>query len=75
MMNQIYYKLTEEALRTNYDDTMNLMRYNNHFMYIKNLQQIRYCYKCKNVLKYLIDRDRASESESLAGPARDRQCL
>jgi hypothetical protein len=38
---------------TNYDDTMNLMRYNNHFMYLKNLQQIRHCYKCKNVLKYL----------------------
>ncbi len=31
----------------NYDDAMNLMRYNNHFMYIKNLQQIRHCYKCK----------------------------
>jgi len=32
---------------TNYDDTLNLMRYNNHFMYIKNLQQIRHCYRCR----------------------------
>ena len=26
---------------------MNLMRYNNHFMYIKNLKQIRHCYRCR----------------------------
>ena len=31
----------------NYDDTLNLMRYNNHFMYITNLQQIRHCYRCR----------------------------
>ena len=27
------------------------MRYNNHFMYIKNLQQIRHCYKFKKCTK------------------------
>ena len=32
---------------TKYDDTMTLMRYNNHFMYIKDLSQIRHCYRCK----------------------------
>jgi len=31
----------------NYDDTLNLMRYNNHFMYIKDLKQIRHCYRCR----------------------------
>jgi hypothetical protein len=31
----------------NYEDTLNLMRYNNHFMYITNLQQIRHCYRCR----------------------------
>ena len=39
---------------TNYEDTLNLMRYNNHFMYIKDMKQMRHCYKCKNVVKYLI---------------------
>jgi len=32
---------------TNYNDTMNLMRYNNHFMYIKDLKQIRHVYRCR----------------------------
>ncbi len=32
---------------TNYDDTLNSMRYNNHFIYIKNLHQIRHCYRCR----------------------------
>ncbi len=36
---------------TNYDDTLNLMRYNNHFMYIKYLKQIRHCYRCKKCSK------------------------
>ena len=35
----------------NYKDTLNLMRYNNHFMYIKDLNQIRHCYKCKKCSK------------------------
>jgi len=35
----------------NYDDTLNLMRYNNHFMYIKDLKQIRHCYRCKKCSK------------------------
>jgi hypothetical protein len=34
-----------------YDDTLNLMRFNNHFMYIKDLKQIRHCYKCKQCCK------------------------
>ncbi len=35
----------------NYNNTLNLMRYNNHFMYIKNLEQVRHCYKCKKCSK------------------------
>jgi hypothetical protein len=31
----------------NYNDTLDLMRYNNHFMYIKDLKQIRHCYRCR----------------------------
>ncbi len=31
---------------TNYDDTLNFMLYNNHFMYIKYWKQTRHCYKC-----------------------------
>ena len=27
-------------------DSINLLRYNNHFMYIKNMDQMRHCYKC-----------------------------
>ena len=59
-MNQNYYKSTHdepELLQIDrrsmceYDDTLNLMRYNNHFMYIKDLKQIRYSYKCKNAAK------------------------
>ena len=34
-----------------YDDTLNLMRYNNHFMYIEDLKQIRHSYKCKKCCK------------------------
>ncbi len=30
-----------------HDDTSNLMRYNNHFMYTKNPKQIRHCYRYK----------------------------
>ncbi len=30
-----------------YWHTPNLMRYNNHFMYIKDLKQVRHCYICK----------------------------
>ncbi len=30
---------------------MNFMKYNDHFMYIKNLQQIRHCYKWKKCTK------------------------
>ena len=30
-----------------YEDTLNLMRYKNHFMYIKDLNQIRHSYRCK----------------------------
>jgi hypothetical protein len=34
-----------------YDDTLNLMRYKNHFMFIKDLNQIRHCYRCKKCSK------------------------
>ncbi len=37
-----------------YQDTLNLLRYNRHFMFIKKLEQMLHCYKCKNVVKYLI---------------------
>ena len=34
-----------------YDDTINLMRYKNHFMFIKDLNQIRHFYRCKKCSK------------------------
>jgi hypothetical protein len=34
-----------------YEDSINLLRYNNHFMYIKNMDQMRHCYKCKKCNK------------------------
>ena len=34
-----------------YEDTLNLMRYKNHFMYIKDLNQIRHSYRCKKCSK------------------------
>ena len=37
----------------NYDDTLNLMRYNNHFMYIKIYNKLDTAINVKNVLKYL----------------------
>jgi hypothetical protein len=37
---------------TKYGDTLSLMRYNNHFMYIKNLNQIRHSYRCKKCSKF-----------------------
>ena len=32
---------------SNHETTLNLLRYNNHFMYIKDMDQIRHCYKCR----------------------------
>ena len=32
---------------SNHETTLNLLRYNNHFMYIKDIEQIRHCYKCR----------------------------
>ena len=34
-----------------FEDSINLLRYNNHFMYIKNMDQMRHCYKCKKCNK------------------------
>ena len=34
-----------------FEDSINLLRYNNHFMYIKNMDQMRHCYKCKKCKK------------------------
>ena len=34
-----------------YDDALNLMRYNHHFMYIQDLNQMRHCYRCKKCSK------------------------
>ena len=35
-----------------FEDSINLLRYNNHFMFIKNMDQMRHCYKCKKCNKY-----------------------
>ena len=37
---------------TKYETTLNLMRYENHFMYITNLDHIRHSFKCRNCGKY-----------------------
>ena len=37
----------------NYNDTLNLMRYNNHFMYIKDLNKLDIVIDVVNVIKYL----------------------
>ena len=34
-----------------YVDTLNLMRYNNHFMYITDMKQLRHNYKCRKCSK------------------------
>ena len=34
-----------------FEDSINLLRYNNHIMYIKNMDQVRHCYKCKKCNK------------------------
>ena len=34
-----------------YSKTLNLMRHDNHFMYIKNMDLMRHCYKCKSCSK------------------------
>jgi hypothetical protein len=49
---------------TNYDDTMNLMRYNNHSMYIRNLQQIRHCFKCKKCTKIFKNMEACNRHEN-----------
>jgi hypothetical protein len=36
---------------TDYETTLNLMRYDNHFMYIKDMDLMRHCYKCKTCSK------------------------
>ncbi len=37
---------------TNYEEALNLMRYENHFMYIKDLDHIRHTFKCCNCGKF-----------------------
>ena len=34
-----------------YEAVLKLMRYNNPFMYIKDLNKIRHCYRCKNEVR------------------------
>ncbi len=36
---------------TNYDETSNLMRCDNHLMYIKDLKQIRHSNNCSKIFK------------------------
>ena len=42
----------ERRSMTNYELTLNLMRYKNHFMYITNLDNIRHTFKCRNCGKF-----------------------
>jgi hypothetical protein len=37
---------------TNYELTLNLMRYTNHFMYITDIDHIRHSFKCRNCGKF-----------------------
>ena len=37
---------------TQYEITLNLMRYENHFMYITDLNYIRKAFKCRNCGKF-----------------------
>jgi hypothetical protein len=48
---------------TKYDDTLNLMRYNNHFMYITNLNQIRHSYRCKKCSKFFKNMEACNRHE------------
>jgi hypothetical protein len=48
---------------TKYDDTLNLMHYNNHFMYITNLNQIRHSYKCKKCAKIFTNMEACNRHE------------
>ena len=49
---------------SNYNDTLNLMRYNNHFMYIKDMKQIRHCYKCKKCSKIFKNMEACNRHEN-----------
>ena len=37
---------------TKYETTLNLMRYEKHFMFVTNLDHIRHSFKCRNCGKY-----------------------
>jgi hypothetical protein len=48
-----------------YEDTLNLMRYKNHFMYITDLNQIRHCYRCKKCSKIFNNMEACNRHEKL----------
>ncbi len=43
------------------------MRYNNHFMYIKNLQQIRHFYRCRKCDKIFKNMEACNRHEKTCG--------
>jgi thiol-disulfide isomerase/thioredoxin len=45
--NEEYVVEIERRSMTNYETTLNLMRYENHFMYIKDLDHIRHSFQCR----------------------------
>jgi hypothetical protein len=47
--NEEYVVEIERRSMTNYETTLNLMRYENHFMYITDLDHIRHSFKCRNL--------------------------
>jgi hypothetical protein len=50
--NEEYVVEIERRSLTNYETTLNLMRYENHFMYITDLDHIRHSFKCRNCGKF-----------------------
>ena len=53
--NETFIVELERRSMTNYTTTLNLMRYNNHFMYITDLEQIRKSFKCRCCSKFFKD--------------------
>ncbi len=47
-----------------YNDTLNLMRYNNRFMYITDMKQMRQGFKCKKCSKIFTTLEACSRHEN-----------
>ena len=50
--NEEYIVEIERRSMTNFETTLNLMRYEKHFMYITDLDHIRHSFKCRNCGKF-----------------------